>query len=138
MALAGGISFYTELIGRGVLVLKARFHLLSWLRFAPAPVPKWAQGVGLDMLFFQPSTFDTASSDMIVLDRRARERLGYEPVWDTPQTIKWCTDVVEASKASGAVCMLMGLSYSVERSKLFETRHELKQPWFCRHSGNWI
>lgn len=71
-----------------------RYYCLRLVCAAPEPVPRWAQGRFKDLLFFQPSTLDTASSDVIVLDGRAREKLGYEPVWDTEQTIKWCCDTV--------------------------------------------
>lgn len=92
-------------VGPPISHFSARFYLLRCIGIKPAPVPNWAKFFGPDLLSLQPSTFDTASSDMIILDRRARERLGYEPIWETAQTIKWCTDVVESTKNFGPIGM---------------------------------
>lgn len=104
------------------LIAAVRYQALQCLRLKSAPeVPGWVQQSkwGKDILFFQPATLDTASSDVVVQDGRAREELGYEPVWTTEQTIKWCCDVVQAGQQrdSAAAAPLAGKQSQSLRSK---------------------
>ncbi|KAJ7621089.1 hypothetical protein FB45DRAFT_928310 [Roridomyces roridus] len=82
--------------------LWCRYHLLTLVSGTrPALIPSWLGSA----VFLQPATLDGQLIDLIIDDSRARKVLGYRPLWDMAQSIRYSVDEIQ----SGSVPATHGL-----------------------------